>query len=189
MRFLNSVRWAVGALAVLVAGAAAAAAFLVEFPEVNGPPVPAGPFPQPPLVVATRTFAVPAGERVVSASISGFWGSSGDPNSTAGVNVLVDGITVAQCVKPDPACWTGDVGQRPWSHTFTEPEMTLLNDGSATMTAVQTSDISIRLGVSTLLVETAPQAVVPTLSPLGLLGLIVSMAVAGAFAVRRLARA
>ena len=188
MRIFSMVKWTVAAAAALAAGLASAATVLVAFPEVNGPPFTvSGPFPQL-LNVATRTFTVPDGERVVSASISGHWGSSGDPNSTAGVVVSIDGIEVASCAKPDPSCWTGDSGQRPWSHVFTAEEMLTLNDGAATMSAVQTSDERVRLGVSTLIIETAPPPVVPTLSPAGLGALLTLMLGAGALLLRRRAR-
>ena len=189
MSIFSTVKWTVAAAAALAAGLASAATVLIAFPEVNGPAFTvSGPFPQPPLNVATRTFAIPSGERVVSASISGYWGSSGDPNSTAGVVVSVDGVEVARCVKPDPSCWTGDAGQRSWSHVFTAQEMLVLNDGAATMSALQTSDERIRLGVSTLLIETAQPPVVPTLSPAGLGALLTLMLGAGALLLRRRAR-
>ena len=187
MRVLPLVRSVAGGVLLAAAGLAAAATSIVAFPEVNGPANQSGPFPQPPIVVATRTFTVPEGEQVVSAEISGAWGSSGDPNSTAGVNVLVDGIVVATCVKPDPACWSGDVGQRPWTYKFKSAELQALNDGAATMSAVQTSDLSVRLGVSTLIVETAVPPIVPALSPFGIAALALMVA-AIAFATHRIHR-
>ena len=63
-----------------------------------------------------------------------------------------------------------------------------MNDGTATMTAVQTSDLRIRLGASTLVIETVPLTIVPTLSPFGLLALLAAMAVAGMLALRRYPR-
>ena len=185
MRVLSVVRWSLGVAATLAAGLAAAATIVVAFPDFNGVPVPDGPFPQPPVTIGAQTFSIPAGDRIASAVISGNWGTVEAPNSSAGVNVLLDGVLVAKCEKPDPACWTGDSGQRPWRHTFTEPELLPLNDGTATMTAVQTSDLRIRLGASTLVIETVPRTIVPTLSPLGLLALLAAMAVAGMLAFRR----
>jgi hypothetical protein len=186
MGIFSTAKWAVAVGVALASGLASAATVLVAFPEVNGQPFTvAGPFPQPPLTVATRTFAIPSGDRVVAATISGYWGSSGDPNSTAGVTVAVDGVEVAKCVKPDASCWTGDAGQRPWTHTFTPEEMLVLNDGVATMTALQTSDERIRLGVATLIIETAPPPGVPTLSAAGLGALLTMMLAAGAVVLRR----
>ncbi len=181
---------AMAGLVALAAGGVQAADIFATFPEVNGPSFTiAGPFPQPPLAVATKTFSIPAGERVVAASISGTWGSSGDPDSTSGVTVFVDGIVVAKCTKPDPSCFSGDQGQRPWSYTFTQGDLSQLADGKATLSVVQTSEISVRLGVSTLVVQTAPPPIVPTLPPSGLAALALLLAAAGAYALARLRRA
>jgi len=198
MRVFNLVKWAVGGLAALATGLATAATILVSFPEFDGPPHPGDePFPLPALTVGTGTIVIPAGEQIVAATISGYWGTRQDPDSTAGVNLLLDGVPVAQCVKPSTDCWIGDTGQRSWSHTFTAAELPPLSDGSATLTAVQTSDLRIRLGVTTLTVQTAqppaatvaPVESVPTLGPFGLLALLAALAAAGAVALRRSPRA
>jgi len=193
----------VGVLAGLAACSVWATTSVVVFPELTDPPSHAAqdPFPpQPPLTVGTVNFAVPVGEQVVAAQISGFWGSSLVPDGTAGVDVLVDGILVSKCVKPSPDCWESAPRQRPWTYTFKQSELAAFNDGVATMTAVQTSDISVRLGTSTLTIETAPVPPppvilpdpevppVPTLSPLALLALIAGLAAAGVFLVRRAKR-
>ena len=186
MRIFRLIGWAMGFASMLTAGMAVAGSILVVFPEIDGPSfTPSGPYPQPPLPVAIRAFTVPVGERVVSATISGYWGTSQLPKSTAGVDVLLDGVLVAQCVKDNPACFTGDGGQRPWSHTLTEPELTVLNDGVATLSAVQTSEQNVRLGISTLIVATAPPPTVPTLSPAALAAMLAAVAAAGMLALRR----
>lgn len=197
MRVFNVVRSSVAVVAMLAASVAAAATIVVTFPEFNGALFDSG-FPQPPVTVGTQAFSIPTGDRVVSAAISGFWGTTTKPDSTAGVTVLLDDVEVARCEKPDPACWLpGDSGQRAWRYTYTAPQLVSLNDGAATLTAVQTSDAFIRLGVSTLVIETAPIVIVPetapifivpTLSPFGLLALLAAMAVAGMFAARRYRR-
>jgi hypothetical protein len=187
MRVLDVVRSSVGVVATLAASLAAAATIVVAFPEFDGAPIDS-PFPQPAITVGAQTLSIPAGDRIVSAVMSGSWGTSTKPDSTAGVTVFLNGVEVARCVKPDPGCWIGDSGQRPWQHTFTGPELLPLNDGTATLTAVQTSEAFLRLGVSTLVVETAPLFIVPTLSSLGLLALLAAMAVAGMFAARRYQR-
>ena len=150
MRVFNVVRSSVGVVAMLAASVAAAATIVVSFPEFNGAPFDSG-FPLPPVAVGTQTFSIPAGDRIVSAAISGFWGTTTKPDSTAGVTVFLDDVEVARCEKPDPGCWLpGDSGQRAWRYTYTAPQLVSLNDGAATLTAVQTSDAFIRLGVSTL---------------------------------------
>jgi hypothetical protein len=192
MRVLDAVRLSAGMVAAFAAGVAAAATIVVTFPELNGASF-LDSFPQPPVTVGSQTFSIPAGDRIVSARISGFWGTIAKADSTAGVTVFLDSVEVARCEKPDPGCWLGDSGQRPWQHTFTATELPALNDGTATLTAVQTSDEFIRLGVSTLVIDTAPIpvidagpiTVVPTLSPLGLLVLLAAMAIAGMVAAKR----
>jgi hypothetical protein len=203
-RFMRKYALAKGVVALAVGLAAIpawAATIVVTFPELANPPSHSAQNPFPvlqPLPVGTVTFPVPSGERVVAAQISGFWGSSLIPEGTAGVDVRVDGVLVAQCVKPASGCWEPAAGQRPWSHEFTESELSVLNDGVADMTALQTSDITVRLGTSTLIVQTGPLPpviveptllpAVPALSSLGLLALIAGLAVAGAFVVRRTTR-
>jgi hypothetical protein len=193
MRFSNLVGLTAGCVLALAAGNAGAASVLIQYSEYSGPSVPAGPYPQPAVEIGTKTFAIPPGEVVVAATISGFWGASppGDPNSTAGVNVMLDGIVVAKCVKPDPSCWSGSVGQRPWSYTLTSTELKKLDDGAATLTFVQTSESSVNLGVTTLRVETGARtspSIVPATSPAGLAALLVAMSIAAGLALRRRAR-
>jgi hypothetical protein len=191
MRLLNAIRWSIGVAAASAACLAAAATIVVTFPEFNGAPIDTG-FPQPAVTVGVQAISIPAGDRIDSAVISGYWGTTAKPDSTAGVTVLLDGVEVARCEKPDTGCWVGDSGQRPLSHTFTAPELLPLSDGTATLTAVQTSDEFLRLGVSTLVIQTTPLAIVPppsatvpTLSPFGLLALLAGVAVAGMTAVKR----
>ena len=177
-----------GVVASLIVGAAGAATIVVTFPELQNPPAltVAGPFPSPTaLDIGTVNFTIPPGERVASARISGFWGSTDVPASTAGVDILLDGIVVAQCVKPAPDCWVDASSQRPWSYTFAKQDLPKLADGTATLTAVQTSEISVRLGLTTLVIETEPADRVPTLSTLPLLALAAGLALAGGLAARR----
>ena len=186
MRVLNLIGSAVGALLALATGLAAAATIPpeIEFPSYAG----AGSFPQE--MAWTRTFDL-KGERVVSATISGSWGSSvpgGDPNSTSGVNVLLDGVLVAQCVQYDPCYQDLGIPSRPWSYVFTKQQLPLLEDGTVTLSAVQTSATNIQLGITTLRIETAPLPTVPALSPFGVLALLAGMAVAGSLAARRFPR-
>ena len=187
MRMLTPIQGLIGIIASLAACAVAATTLVATFPELQNPPsfLSSAKFPQPPLTVGTVVFAIPRGERVVGATISGFWGSSVVPDSTAGVDVLVDGILVAQCVKLVPYCYDPAPAARPWSYTFTDDELSKLSDGTATMTAVQTSDDTVRLGQALLTVRTSPVPGVPTLSTLGLVWLAAGLAAAGALAIRR----
>jgi len=191
MKLSGLVRWFIGGGALLAAGAVAAASIVVTFPYFTGLESSGG-FPLSAQAVgATQSFAIPHGERVVSATISGAWGSPTSPLGTAGVDVLLDGVLVAQCVKPDPGCWVNGAAQRPWSHTLTAHEMAKLNDGSATLSVQQTSESFVSLGASTLIIATElpPTPTVPALSPLALLALLAAVAVAGGLALRRFPRA
>jgi hypothetical protein len=179
-----------GVFASLVVGVASAATIVVTFPELQNPPAltVAGPFPQQPLNIGTVNFTIRPNERVGSARISGYWGSVDVPVSTAGVDLLLDGILVARCVKPAPDCWVDASTQRPWSYTFSKDDLAKLADGTATLTAVQTSEISVRVGVTTLVLETVPADRIPTLSPAALLLLAAGLALAGALAAGRRSR-
>lgn len=192
MRLVGLAAWVLGCATLVAAGLAAATTVQLEFAEVNGEVVSAPPFPTLNIPQTTPPVAIPGGERVVAASISGYWGTIDYRDSTAPVDVFLDGILVAQCVAPDP-CWVDDgSGQMPWNHLFTADELPLLKPGNPKLTVVQKDKTRVRLGKSTLVMETAPAQVVanpapavPTLSPLGLLALLAATAAAGAFALRR----
>jgi hypothetical protein len=187
MRVATLLSGVCGVYASLIVGAASAATIVVTFPELQNPPVlgVAGPFPQLPLNVGTVDFTIAPNERVGSARISGFWGSVDEPASTAGVDLFVDGIVVARCVKPASDCWADASTQRPWSYTFSNEDLAKLADGTATLTAVQTSEFTVRLGVTTLVLETVPADRVPTLSAAALLLLAAGLALVGGLAARR----
>ena len=191
MRMFALLKGGVLIVASLAAGSLAAATLVDTFPELQNPLSfeVVSPFPHAPVPVGTAVYSIPNGERVVAAKISGFWGTSQNAVATAGVDVLVDGILVARCVKNESGCWEQGTGQRPWSYIFAESELKVLNDGVASMTAVQTSEFTVQLGVSTLIIETGPPPAVPTLSPLGLLFLLAGVATMGAVAIRRFQRA
>ena len=186
MRLVTRLPGLCAVFASLFVGVAGAGTLVLTFPESSNTPSfsVAGPFPQPPLNVGTVNFTVPIHERVVAASISGFWGTTDRPEATAGVDVFLDGVLVARCLKPSSDCWEGHPGQRSWSYTLTEQELKVLNDGSAKLTAVQTSDDTVRLGVTTLIVQTGPLDSIPTLTTFGFLLLTAGLALT-AFASRR----
>jgi hypothetical protein len=89
------------------------------------------------------------GGRVSSATISGTFGNS-VVGSTSGVDVFLDGVLIARAEPYGPA-WNGGGS---WSHTLTESELQVLQDGSAQLTAVQTNEFVIRLGATRLEMET-----------------------------------
>ena len=190
MRMLTLTKGALAVVAWLGTCSAAAETLIVTFPELANPPSfeAQNPFSKVVLPVGTVTFTIPRGQRIIAANIAGVWGSTNYLYGTAGVDVLVDGILVQQCVKPE-LCWQDTNGLQTWSHLFEESELRVLEDGVATMTAVQTSERTVRLGASTLFIEIAPVQTVPALATLGLLSLIAGLAATGAFLLRRASRA
>ena len=188
MRLVGLARWAVGCVVLLAAMLAGAATIQIEFAEVNGPPVSEPPFPTLTAAPVTPPIAIPTGERVVAARISGKWGTFEWPDGTAPVDVFLDGILVAQCEAFEPCWWDDVVGRIEWSHVLTAAELARLQPANPQLTVVQKDQIRVRLGTSKLVMETAPLPAVPTLSPAGLLALLAAMAATGAFLLRRLPR-
>jgi hypothetical protein len=135
----------------------------IMIPEFSGPPHFSG-FPQPALTIGNFSYVLPQGEKVVSATISGTFGNS-EFQSSAGVDLFLDDLLVGQCKLATP-CWFNFNGLIPWSHTFSSSEFSLLEDESATLTAIQTSFKNIGLGETTLVIETEP-VVIPPPSPPG----------------------
>ncbi|MGH9794660.1 MAG: PEP-CTERM sorting domain-containing protein [Candidatus Acidiferrales bacterium] len=127
----------------------------VSLPEFNGTPIgSAGPFPQPSVTVGIFTFLIPPGDVITAAVLTGTFGNSSSQfnGSSAGVDVFLNGLLVAQCVI-GTQCWTGP-GPNAWSFTLSPSQLALLGSGSATLTAIQTSQTTIRLGVTNLTVAT-----------------------------------
>jgi hypothetical protein len=112
------------------------------------------PYPESEQTVGIFAINAPVGHTIVSAIISGFWGNEAYPYSTAGADVMLDGLLVAQCADQDPGCWWNDVAPRAWSYTLTSDQFAQLHDGFATLTVTQTSDYIVRLGSTSLTIET-----------------------------------
>ena len=130
-----------------------------------------GPY-QPSTIVGT--FDILAGD--TSATISGTFGNSTDAGSS-GVNLYLgnsanfaDDILVGVCVE-NGTCW-GSQTPTPWSDTLTAPQLASLGVGSVDLWAVQTSEFTIQLGVTTLdQVVRTPEPATLGLLGMGLLGL------------------
>ena len=120
-------------------------------PDYSGPGVPSAPFPN--LTIGTFTYTLLPGESVLRATVRGTWGNDIYPPGSAGANVFVDGVLVAQCVRLG-TCWLDTPPDRvPWSFAFSASQFPLLNDGQAVLTAQQTSDTFVELGDLTLDLE------------------------------------
>jgi len=123
---------------------ASADTFTYTIPEFSGGTYyDPGPFPS--YIVADLT--IPAAD-YTDVSFSGTFGNSVNPTS-AGVDLFFGNITdgfdlLAQCFEYDP-CWTGP-GPTPWSANLGPLDLT---GGTYYFIASQTSEYTIRLGVTT----------------------------------------
>jgi hypothetical protein len=122
--------------------------------------------------VGTFNFDL-TGQVITSAVISGQWGNSGDP-TTAHNELWITNPNIAQRVanthdySPDPSFNSNVL----WSFTFSD--FGVLSLGTADFYTVQTSEYYVRLGETTLTIETAPVPLPPALLLFGsgLLGLV-----------------
>lgn len=122
----------------------------LTLPEYNGAEYqPNTPFPLSPVTVGTFQYTIPTGQKIKSARFVGQFGNSTNPSSAA-VDIKLNGILVGRCAYR-ASCWFSTVS---YSHTFTESELSSLESGMAVLTATQTSEYNIRLGVSRLIIET-----------------------------------
>jgi hypothetical protein len=139
---------------------ASATVYTTVIPEFSGDYfTDPGPFP----AYVVGTFTVYPG--VGSLTISGTFGNTAYPDSTAGVDVFAGSTTagfflLAQCFEFDP-CWTGG-GPYPWSATFVGS----FAYDTWSLIASQTAEYTVRLGATTVV----ESAVTPEPSSLLLLG-------------------
>lgn len=128
---------------LLIAGASQAATFSVSLPAYDGAGVNGATE-----TIGTFNLGLPAGQSVLGATISGFFGNASEP-STAAQEIYADGVKVATCVYGSD-CWSNVDSPLPWSYTFTGSELGIFADGQVVLTDKQTDCCVIRLGETTL---------------------------------------
>lgn len=125
-----------------------AGSYILHFPEVNSPGASGG-FPLPITEIGTGTFSLSPSETIVSAVLSGTFGSTSlYSGSTAHHTLSIDGTDLISTtsVVPDPI-----FNVVPFSVNV---PFSLLADGSATLSYVQTGASVVRLSATTLTIET-----------------------------------
>jgi hypothetical protein len=118
--------------------------------------------------VGTFEIQLPAGQQILSASLVGSFGNDVATN-TAPVELFLDGLLVAHC-SDSQSCTTSNL-PRAWAYVFDAADFPLLEDGSATLTALQHGGAMVRLGETSLHIETVPEPSSALLAGAGLLAL------------------
>jgi hypothetical protein len=143
---------------VALAGAASATTITATLSDVNGSYNATG-FPIDLALGESFTYSIPGSATITSATIGGTFGTAAYPTSTAGFDVVVDGVSEVACVY-EAACWTGSDGSyAPFSIALPSSIYSLLLSGGASFDVVQTSDYTVRYGTPTLTITYAvPEA-------------------------------
>jgi len=115
------------------------------------------PFPSAVQIVGTFMFDIPAGDTILSASLTGTFGNSVNTSSSP-FDIFGDGVFIGQCTAPAP-CFTD--GLDPFD--FSVLNLADLADGELVLTVVQTNPFAIRLGATVLTINTLndPVSAVP----------------------------
>jgi len=113
--------------------------------------------------IGTFNYMLPPGDQIVDVVVSGTWGDSASFDSSAPVELYLDGVLVAECVQFAP-CWLDDGMLVDWSFSFANNMVpgfeSLFTDGQAVLTAIQNDEISVILSNLELVITT--QSVPPT---------------------------
>jgi hypothetical protein len=165
------------AVAACTSSSKSATIITETLPPFDGPLHTGATGPLPPLDVGTFN-SIPAGHSIVSGLISGSFGNSNSPTSSAVDVYLGDGgdptndILVAQCVFGNDCSANIEI-RHPWSHSFTPADIAALSafKGPLKLTAIQTAPFFVRLGVTTLQAQTIPEPNLFGLLNIGLIAL------------------
>ncbi|MAG29808.1 MAG: hypothetical protein CL908_02805 [Deltaproteobacteria bacterium] len=112
--------------------------------------------------IGTFNYTLPPGDPIIDAVVSGTWGDGAPFDSSAPVELYLDGVLVAECVK-FALCWLDDGQLIDWSFGFADNMVpgfeSLFSDDQAVLTAIQNDEISVIL--SNLELEITTQAPPP----------------------------
>ncbi len=136
------------------AGATSFTHTLAEF--TGSPAAPGSSFPLSAAEVGTFSILLPSGQDIVSATLSGRFGNASAVTS-APVQLLAEGIAVAECLEGLACSVFGASGSQDWSFTFDAGDFDVFADGLLTLSFVQTSFLQVQLGETTLTIQTVPE--------------------------------
>lgn len=141
-------------LALFAFSEAKADSIILLSAEYNGSFVPpTATFPRPETTIWTYNYTVPTGQVVTGATIQGFFGNS-TFNTTAPVDLYLDGVRIAQCVAGAP-CAGANGAAGPVAFSFTFADFAVFADGRAVLPIVQTGPGAVRLGQTSLTLQTS----------------------------------
>jgi len=146
--------------------------FTFNWGEQNGPDVSAPNGPSLPFTLdaGSLAFTVPAGQTIVDAVFSSTLGNS-TVDSTAVMNVFVNSVEVGSCPSNLSPCAQFGQGPTPFTYIFTSTDLLALAIGSVDLSIVQSGCCSIRLGDSSLTIDTEPAVTTPEPATLAMLGI------------------
>jgi hypothetical protein len=126
-------------------------------PDVSAPNGPPLPFT---LDAGSLVFTVPAGQTIIDAVFTSTLGNS-TVDATAVMNVFVNTVQVGSCPSNFSPCAQFGQGPTPFTHVFTPNDLLALATRSVDLSIVQSGCCAIRLGDSTLTIDTRPATAAP----------------------------
>jgi hypothetical protein len=108
--------------------------------------------------LGSYTFTIPFGEQIISATLTGTFGSSAFPFTQA-IEVRLDGLLLADCDSVALGCFDSQI-PKSWTHTLAEENFGLITDGSAHLTGTVFTNLDnsrvLSVGPTTLVIDTGP---------------------------------
>ncbi|MEO0691063.1 MAG: PEP-CTERM sorting domain-containing protein [Pseudomonadota bacterium] len=119
------------------------------------------------------TYDISSNATIVSAFLSGTFGTDQFNFSTASFDVDLDGTQLTVCPLNDPGCFQGGPAFRAFEIALPSSSFASLLDGSANLDIIQTSSTIVRYGTPTLTINLAavPEPETWALLLLGLFGI------------------